>query len=235
MAHQLLQKLTGFDVVRYSSFNFNQLRRSQLLARAGITCVIDVGANNGQYGRELRQAGYSGRIISFEPLSQALVELAAQAARDPLWICRKAALGDHLGPVAINVAGNSVSSSILPMLEAHREAAPESGYVAKEEVAMITLDSVLPEVAAEDDSIWLKLDVQGFEKQVLDGARKALQNVAAIEMELTMQPLYESQTLYLDMIQRLAASGFSLAMINPGLRDPRTGLLLQADGIFVRS
>ena len=234
MAHAILRKLTGFDIVRYSSFNFNQLRRSQLLSKTGIGCVIDVGANNGQYGRELRAAGYRGRIVSFEPLSHALAELSAQAARDPLWICRKAAMGDRNCRTAINVAGNSVSSSILPMLAAHSDAAPESRYVATEDVAMVTLEAVFPEVASEGDNIWLKLDVQGFEKQVLDGAGKALDKVCAIEMELTMTPLYENQTLYMDMIQRLARSGFSLAMINPGLRDPRSGLLLQADGIFLR-
>ena len=234
MVHTVLRKLTGFDVVRYNSYNFNQLRRSQLLAKTGISCVLDVGANNGQYGRELRTAGYRGRIVSFEPLSKALVELASQAARDPLWICRKAAMGDRNGRAAIHIAGNSVSSSILPMLAAHSEAAPESCYVGTEEVVMVTLESVFHEVAAEDDNIWLKLDVQGFENQVLDGAGKTLDNVRAIEMELSMQPLYENQTLYVEMIQRLAKSGFSLAMIDPGLRDARSGLLLQADGIFLR-
>ena len=143
-------------------------------------------------------------------------------------------MGDRNGLTAINVAGNSVSSSILPMLAAHREAAPESRYVATEEVVMVTLESVFPEVTAAGDAIWLKLDVQGFETQVLDGAGTALDHVSAIEMELTMKPLYENQTLYMDMIPRLVRSGFSLAMINPGLRDPHSGMLLQADGIFLR-
>jgi FkbM family methyltransferase len=109
----------------------------------GIDLVLDVGANKGQFASEIRHCGYAGKIVSFEPLSQAHGELLQSSAGDPMWDAYpRCALGDHNGEVEINIAGNSESSSILPMLESHRNAAPESAYQGKGIVPIKTLDAV---------------------------------------------------------------------------------------------
>ena len=172
IAHRVLQRTTGCDLLRYHSGNFGELRRSRLIHTTGITCVADVGANEGLYGRELREGGYTGRLVSFEPLSAPFQLLASRAAKDQPWECMRMALGSHDGSVSLNVAANLVSSSILPMLEAHSDALPDSRYVAMEEAPMRSLDSLAPALFRPHDSIWLKLDVQGFERQVLEGAQK---------------------------------------------------------------
>ncbi len=83
--------------------------------------------NIGQYAKLLREFGYSGRIVSFEPLSSAYSQLKAVSKKDPLWeIAPQAAIGNQEGEIIINIAGNSYSSSALPMLDAHLESAPES-------------------------------------------------------------------------------------------------------------
>jgi FkbM family methyltransferase len=234
IAHRLVQRATGCDILRYDARHFYPLRRSKLIRAAGITCVVDIGANTGQYGRELRGAGYSGRLISFEPLSTAFQVLARRAARDKCWGCMRIALGSHDGTARLNVAANLVSSSILPMAQAHSDAAPDSRYLRTEDVTLRSLDSLAPALFRPQDSIWLKLDVQGFERAVFDGAEQLLGSVQAIEVELSLQTLYAGQMLYLPMIEFLQHRGFSLASVAPGFQDEGTGRLLQFDGVFLR-
>jgi FkbM family methyltransferase len=205
-----------------------------MVRTAGITCVVDVGANAGQYGGELRRGGYTGRLISFEPLPTAFQTLSRGAAKDTSWECMRIALGSHDGTAALNVAANLVSSSILPMLQVHSGAAPESRYVGIEEVPMRSLDSLAPELFRPQDSIWLKLDVQGFEEAVFAGGEQLLKSVQAIEVELSLQPLYEGQMLYLPMIEFLQRRGFALASVAPGFQNETTGRLYQFDGVFLR-
>ncbi|MGA2721468.1 MAG: FkbM family methyltransferase [Bryobacteraceae bacterium] len=234
IAHRFLQRATGCDFLRYHPVHFCQLRRSKLIRTSGITCVVDVGANIGRYGRELRESGYSGRLVSFEPLSTPFQALARRAAKYKRWECMRMALGSHDGTASLNVAANRESSSILPMLRAHSDAAPNSRYVGIEEAPIRSLDSLAPVLFQPQDSIWLKLDVQGFEQQVLDGAEDLLGSVKAIEVELSLQPLYEGQTLYLPMIEFLLRRGYALVSVVPGFQDECTGRLLQFDGIFLR-
>lgn len=234
MAHRYVRKVTGCDILRYRSGHFYALRRAKLIRTAGITCVIDVGANAGQYGSELRETGYSGRLISFEPVSAAFEALSKQASKDQAWQCLRMAVGSHDGTASLNVADNLVSSSVLPMLQAHREAAPQSRYVRTEEVPMRSLDSLAMDVFQQQDTIWLKLDVQGYERSVLEGAKKFLSSVQAIEVELSLQPLYEGQTLYLQMIEFFRDRGFALASVAPGFQDENSGRLFQFDAVFLR-
>ena len=81
--------------------------------------------------------------------------------------------GRPRGRAPIHIAANSQSSSLLPMLEAHRSAAPESAYVGEETVDVMPLDDALAGVVTESDRLCIKLDCQGYEGQVLDGASKS--------------------------------------------------------------
>ena len=196
--------------------------------------VLDVGASVGQYGIELREAGYPGRIWSFEPLPESFDRLRAASEHDDLWRCSNLAVGDHEGHAELWIAGNSVSSSVLPMLERHVQALPEAAYVAKRRVAMISLDSIRAEIDSLGGAVWLKLDVQGYETQVLEGAAELLPQLAGLEMELSLVPLYEGQSLFDEMIDVLKGQGLRLVSLEPGFVDYDTGHTLQVDGIFIR-
>ena len=208
--------------------------RRSVLERYGISVVVDVGANTGQFGRTVRAEGYRGRIVSFEPVADAFDELARRAARDPAWDCRRLALGDRDGVAEIHVAGNSVSSSLLTVLDRHVAAAPGSRTARTESVPIACLDSVAGEVLPVAGAAYLKLDVQGAELAVLRGAEANLARVAAIEAELSLVPLYEGQPLFAEVVRRLDAAGFALVSVEQGFTDPATGELLQLDGLFVR-
>ena len=205
------------------------------LKRFDIDLVFDVGANAGQFASELRDIGYAGEIVSFEPLSAASLSLSARAADDSKWhVHQRGAIGDFDGEIEINISGNSVSSSVLPMTEAHSSASIKSAYVGSEKVPIFKLDSVTPEYRAATHRTFLKIDTQGFEWQVLDGASETLAAAQGVLCELSLVQLYEGQRLWLDMIKRFEREGFTLWAIQRGFTDPRDGRTLQADAIFFR-
>jgi FkbM family methyltransferase len=211
-----------------------EVRRAKLLRSRGVDLVLDVGAAGGRYGGELRSGGYVGRIFSFEPLSDAFSDLVRAVADDAEWGCMQAALGAFSGEMEINVSENSDSSSFLPMGERHRRTAPESAYVATEQVQVRALDSIWDEVAAEAQHPFLKLDVQGYELKVLAGARGSLPKLAGVQVELSLVPLYKGAPTVHEVIDLLESEGFRLAGLEPGFCDRESGELLQADGLFVR-
>jgi len=162
------------------------------LQEFGIDLVLDVGANQGQFASAIRRGGYTGNIVSFEPLSDANSRLLQASDEDAKWdVYQCCALGDRNGEVEINIAGNSESSSILPMLESHLSAAPESAYLGKEIVPIKTLDETAGPYMKDKRAAFLKIDTQGFEWQVLDGARATLPHIQGILVQLSLVPLYE--------------------------------------------
>lgn len=237
----MLRNMLGLDVswAKPPLPSIAQLEAKQIvfsLRKFKIDLVLDVGANTGQFASEIRQGGYAGRIVSFEPLTKAHAELQQTGAGDPLWdVYPRSALGDHVGEVEINIAGNSQSSSILPMLESHRSAAPESAYQGKEIVPIKTLDAVAGQYLKDARAAFLKIDTQGFEWQVLDGARETLPHIKGILVELSLVPLYEGQHLWREVIDRLEAEGFTLWGFKPGFTDQASGQSLQVDGVFYRN
>lgn len=210
-------------------------RRKRVIEAHSIDLVLDVGANSGQFGSAMRQLGYVGRIHSFEPMNSAWVELQKRVARDPHWEASQLALGDAPGTKALHIAGNSISSSVLDMLPAHETNAPKSRYVRDEQVSLSTLDDEFPKIKRNASSIWLKLDVQGYESKVLDGATRSLNSISVIQTEMSLTPLYAGQVTYLPLCEQLAARGFNLVGIESGFQDKANGQLLQIDGIFARN
>lgn len=225
----------GYDLRRLHPSHNPAFQLLKVMDLLGIDVVLDVGANVGQFSTELRSVGYRGRLISFEPLSAAHQALLQAAGRDPAWqVHERCALGDHDGEIEINVAGNSVSSSVLPMLEAHTAAVAGSAYTTVERVPVRRLDSVAGQYMAASQRPFLKVDTQGFEWQVLDGAQGIMSRLHGVLCELSLVPLYEGQRLWRDVIQRLEDDGFTLWSIQRGFTDVRNGRTLQVDAIFVR-
>jgi FkbM family methyltransferase len=225
----------GFEVARYRPTSSPVARRMHLLERNGIDLVLDVGANVGQYSTSLRECGYRGRIVSFEPLTSAFSQLQVSAKADPLWEAVNIGLGDRDERATINIAGNSQSSSLLDMLPAHLKSAPVSAYVGKEDITVSRLDSVFTKYHRPGDRTFLKLDAQGYERKILEGASVSMADILGIQLEMSIEPLYRNEMPYLEMLAYLVGIGFTLASIEPGFVDPVSGRMLQMDGIFFRS
>lgn len=227
---------SGYRLQRIIASNDHSTQLALALKRFAIDVVLDVGANQGQFACGLRGAGYPGRIVSFEPLPDAHAVLSARAKRDPHWVVHtQTAIGDFEGQISINVAGNSVSSSVLPMLDAHAEAARSSAYVSALEVPIARLDSVLKRHVQDGDRVFLKIDTQGFEKQVLDGAVETLRRAHGVLCEMSIIELYKGQELWKDTLSRLEGEGFHLWCLQEGFTDERDGRSLQFDAALFRS
>lgn len=225
----------GLDVRRFNSQNSEWFRLARLLHLHGVHIIVDVGANIGQFAESIRDSGFSGRIVSFEAATVAHSELSKRARGDSRWtIAPRVALGDHDGTVLLNIAGNSASSSVLPMLPSHVSAEPSSRYVGSEMANLRRLDSVSRDFVSPADRVFLKLDVQGYEYNVLQGAQHLLKRVVGIQLELSLVPLYEGEHLFHPMLHYLEEHGFDLWSVNPGFIDPNTFRLLQLDAVLFR-
>jgi len=228
----------GIDVIHYPprpGRRYAPVCRNRWMNELGVDLVLDVGANVGQYAKDIRKWGYRGRLVSFEPLSTAYKELIVAAALSPPWETHNLAVSDAPGRLTINVAGNSTSSSFLPMLDSHAEIWPASAFVSKEEVQVIALDSLVGRVVAPSDKVWLKIDVQGFELKVLQGAAKLLPQVVGLECEMSLVPLYNGEPLIEVMLDQIARLGFRLANTTEAFYDEASSRTLQLNGVFLRS
>ncbi len=228
-------KRAGFELQRSDPEGSYPKRRQLLLERERIDTVLDVGAHAGEFGQSLRHSGYSGRIVSFEPVAALHRRLCDVAAADPAWSCRKIAVGERSGEVEINVSGNDgFSSSIREMEAAHTEAAPSSTYVGSETVELSTLDLLKDDALEPASRALLKVDTQGYESEVLAGATETLSRCPLVELELGLVELYSGQALFAELVAWMEERGLLLTDLEPGFRDEGTGKLLQVDALFLR-
>jgi FkbM family methyltransferase len=229
-----LARRAGYDIIKFDPLYHPHARLRRLLQEHAISLVFDIGANTGQYALLLRELGYTGRIVSFEPLASAFAKLARAAAKDRKWECEQVGLGSSAGSAIINVAGNSQSSSILDMLPIHAESAAGSAYVAQEEVRLVTVDAMTAKYVHDSERVLLKIDSQGYERQILEGATETITTVAGVELEMSLVPLYKGETLFPEMSSFMIDRGFSLVALEPVFYSQTTGQLLQVNGIFFR-
>jgi FkbM family methyltransferase len=202
----------------------------------GVETVFDIGANAGMSGQYFRNIGFRGTIVSFEPVLRYYRELERKAAKDPRWFCENVAIGDSEGELEINVSGaGGAASSFLEMTPAVTKHVPELAIVDRERVRVRTVDALAQDHYPRGDRLFLKLDVQGYERNVLEGARQTLDRIVGLRIELSILKCYEDEPLLCEMLPYLKSLGFALAGIEPAWSDTRTQEVFQLDGMFVRT
>lgn len=227
-------KKQGYIISKYDPKRDPAEIKKSFLVRNNINVVLDVGANRGQFALQLRNSGYNAKIVSFEPLSSAFNRLQQASQSDRNWDVLQCALGNKVGSAEINVSGNSYSSSILTMKEAHAEAAPDSIYIDKEVITINTLDSVYGKYVTKDDKVFLKIDTQGYTKNVLEGANLVIDDILGVLVEMSLVELYSGEPLIGEVTSMLYEKGFNLLCIEPEFVDKKSGRLLQVNGLFGR-
>jgi FkbM family methyltransferase len=232
---QRLARRLGYDLTPRKKAKPPDAQLAAVLGRFGITCVLDVGANCGQYGARLRDWGYRGGIVSFEPQALAHAALTRRAAADPTWrVAPRMALGERDGEVEIEVSAESDMSSILPQSALLREISPSSAVLRKEAAPLRRLDGVVSTYLSPDDAVFLKVDTQGYEAQVLAGAGALLARLLGIQLEMSLVPIYEGERDFRTTFDQLTAAGFEPYLLLPGYFERKRARQLQVDGVFMR-
>lgn len=206
-----------------------------LLHYHGVERVLDVGANKGQYARDLLEHGFDGEIISFEPLSALRAGLSESAARYKSWTLAPAmAMGAGSGEIEINVSGKSDMSSVRDINPETLAALPGSEYTHKETVTINALDDIAQAYVPDGKAVFLKVDTQGHEMDVLRGAEQTLPRLTGIQLEVSLLPLYEGEPLFHEISAWLFARGFDSHLVIPGYFSKKLMRQLQIDIVFFK-
>jgi FkbM family methyltransferase len=233
---QRLARRLGYDLTPRAKAKSPNAQLVAVLQHFRITCVLDVGANVGQYGAMLREWGYRRRIVSFEPQDDAHRALERRAAADPNWqVAPRMALGRKDGEVELAISAESDMSSILPQSPLLRQVSPSSAVVRKKAVPLRRLDGVAWPYLRPDDRVFLKIDAQGYDAEVLAGAAALLERLTGIQLEMSLVPLYEGERPFRVMLDDLAALGFEPWLFLPGYFERKLARQLQIDGVFMRT
>ena len=208
-----------------------------IIEREQVDCVIDVGAHEGETGRRLRETGWTGPIVSFEPVAATFERLSDAAEGDPAWIVHHLALGRVAATQRINLTtGTTFSSFLEPNATATRLWPQWTQTPADEEVEIARLDEVLASAIGGfmADRIFLKLDTQGYDLEVLAGAAGVLDRVVAIQSELSLQPIYEGAPTYLVALAAFRDAGFAFTVFYRVTRDP-AWRIVEYDAVMIRA
>lgn len=199
------------------------------LHESTVSSVIDVGANVGQFGLDIRRHGFKGQIFSYEPVEETFEVLVHTTTRHQPWQAINLGLGASEYETTINISGNAgLSSSILKIGTLHLENFPESASVAKQNISISTIDKQLEILELLPEDIMLKLDVQGFEAEVLKGASRSLSKIPICFLEVSISPLYEGEVSFLPILIELSKFGHEVIDVFRGIK-AKDGRLLQLD------
>jgi FkbM family methyltransferase len=218
---------------RRLGFEVNRRRSDQWLQQIPIATIIDVGSNIGQFAARSRLLYPNSQIYAFEPLADCFAQLTHRFSGDKKFAGFRVALGAAEGTSTFHRNDYSPSSSLLEMEKLHEQTFTYTRAHSQVSVPVRRLDAVLPELDLKPD-ILLKLDVQGFEDRVLDGAQELLRQTRVVISEVSFEALYKDQAQFEDIYRRLTAAGFRYHGNWEQLFSPVDGRVLQADAIFLR-
>jgi FkbM family methyltransferase len=236
--HRYIAGLFGYEPIKRRAPNDTlEQHLANVIQQQNIDLVVDVGANEGQFGRSIRRHGYAGRIASFEPLTFEFQKLRELSGVDPNWFAFQFALGAENRKAEMNTFAASEFSSLLPLNDhAKRRFRWRTESTGTEIVQMRALADVWPEVARFMDSprVLLKLDTQGYDLEVLAGASEILGYVRAMQAEISLKPIYENAPHYLEALAEFERLGFEVTGRYPVPRDNGPLAIVEYDYVLVR-
>jgi FkbM family methyltransferase len=191
--------------------------------------IIDVGANVGQFSLACRILYPNVPIVAFEPIPDAatLYRKVHGGCRDVT--LNQCALGTEAGTAVLHLSRSADSSSLLPIGELQTQVFPKTEEVGTIEVPVARLDDFSSTWSGRKNQL-LKLDVQGFELNVLLGSQQTLQSCRFVYVECSEIQLYQGQAVRQEVSSFLESKGFKEAgRFNAQFR---SGSLIQADYLF---
>lgn len=232
----IIKKILGYFGLRIVKISKNQNLTDVLnflFNKLQIKTILDIGANEGQFIKKIRQNGYKEKVISFEPLKDVFNVLKKNSSSDLNWKCENIAIGNKDGETMINESNYSLSSSILPISKEHLQAKENSNYINRYKVVIKKLDTYIKENDLIDDNIFLKINTQGTEFDVLTGVDLNLNKIRGIICELTLTELYVGQKLWVETIKYLEKKNFEIWFLEKGFQNNKNKKILQIDSVFI--
>ena len=208
-----------------------------MLRELDVNVVLDVGANRGQYGKKLRKDGYTGRIVSFEPVSGVADRLERNAQGDPDWHVQRYALGDAAGETEIMVAGGQARmSSLLPPSDFGKSYATKLRSDTVETISVRRLDELFAQAVdgIAEPRVYLKLDTQGYDLQAFAGAGECIVSVVGMQSEVSALPIYDGMPSMSEQLETYKAAGFELTGMFPVIVENRTRRVIEFDAVMIR-
>ena len=234
IAKKVVRRLVGSaDPQRDYPFRDHEQLIALKAREFGVRTILDIGANEGQFARGIREVGWDGAIVSFEPRRDAHAALVSGSATDPGWtVAERMAIGEKDGEATLNLAANSVSSSLLPVHQRSIEVFEGTRYVATEKVPVRRLDDVV--APAWQAPFAIKIDTQGFEMAVLRGAAETLAKSAVVVLEMSLFPLYAGAASFTELYRTVEDAGFRCIALTEAMVDFPRSEIVQVDGTFIR-
>ena len=235
-----LARRAGYEVIPlWRMHTWSQATLLDRIFKAkGIDCVLDVGANRGQFVNFLRQeVGYEGDVISFEPIQENAQFLRSKAVADKKWRICPYALGRNESRANLNVMQCDDFSSFLdPSNEVAPEYSEMNSVARIESVDIRRLDAALEElnIKPTERSLYLKMDTQGFDLEVVAGATSVVKHVRALQTEVSCIPIYEAMPDIIETIRTLRELNFHLGGFFSVARRPDLSVV-EFDAIFVNT
>jgi FkbM family methyltransferase len=232
--NRILRK-TGFQVSRINTLE-RQIKNGEFkwLQDFGIKTVLDVGANIGWFTNMMCTVLPESRIYAFEPLCDCFKNLVNNTQQNTQVKCFNVALGSETKDAIINKNEFSPSSSLLKMNKIHKRLFPYTQLESAEKIRVVTFESLIDEIELSK-KVLLKIDVQGFEIEVLKGMGSLLKEIDLIIVETSFVELYNNQPLFGEVYSFLTSKKFNYIGNFDQMINPKTGLILQADSIFIRN
>lgn len=223
----------GFDVIKYPQKNTIDKRLVDILKETQVDLILDIGANRGQFAQTMFSSGYSGKLLSFEPVNSVYQLLLENAKSFPNWqVYERCCIGDKVGENAINVSNLVGNSSVLD-IKSTQFNVKNSQYISKEIVKQITLETLNEDQLVKNAKhVFVKMDIQGFEHFVLERLDKSNYNIVGFFIELSLVKLYDNQEDYLYICNFLKKFGYDLVFVEP--ESIRSGRMIQFNGVFLK-
>lgn len=218
----------GYDIGR-----LHGIEQAAWLSELGITTVLDIGANVGQFSTSVRKALPDARIYAFEPIEECFAALSHNMREDNLVQCFPYALGSEDGSTVFNKNDFTPSSSLLPLTNTHVAEFPRTAKTSATKVEVRRLDSVAPTLDLSGPLL-VKMDVQGFELHVVEGGRETLPRANVIITEVSFAEFYKGQPSFDDLYRELRNLGLNFCGVVGQIHSTRDDRPLFCDALFIR-
>jgi FkbM family methyltransferase len=236
--HRRLAGLFGYELVKKRKLHDTlEQHLEALLPQLRVNCVVDVGANQGQFGALLRRIGYAGRIVSFEPLGAAFAELQKRRELDGNWDAHRIALGRAAESATLRQYESADFSSFRqPNAFGQQRFGWRVALAGEEQVEVRPLADCWGAISdgIAEPRVFLKLDTQGYDLEVLAGAATVLEHVVALQSEVSLKPIYEGMPGHLEALTEFERLGFEITGLYPVTRDKLSLAIIEIDCVLRR-